>query len=285
MTRVVWSLEQSADHAASLYRTFTDGMPELVPTGIVAFDQEVGGLGPGSNMVVGAGNGIGKSLVALDACLVNQGNGVKSGYISLEDTPDVVGCRLLARYSGVDSKRIRRKDLRPEELAQVREAHEHMARDSQHDAAMAISYQIGAPLPDILTAMEKLVEAGCKIIWVDYLHKIRGLTDDRTNEVARAFTALHGKAATLGVPIIITAQVSRQMDPNRVPSRYALKNSGDVENESRSIIMLGRHEAEPNKIHGVLDKSTFGGEGMRLVWHRGPCGGLFQGPPDEDEGW
>lgn len=282
MTRIVWSLEQSADHAVALYRTFTDGMPELVPTGITAFDKEVGGLGPGSNMVVGAGNGIGKSLVCLDACLVNQGNGVKSGYISLEDTPDVVGCRLLARYSGVDSKRIRRKELTSKELEAVRQAHGHMSRDSKHESAMAISYQIGAGLPDILTAMEKLVEQDCRILWIDYLHKVRGLSDDRTNEVARVFTTLHGKAAALNVPVVITAQVSRQMDPNRIPSRYALKNSGDIENEARSIIMMGRFENEPDKVHGLLDKSTFGGEGLRLTWHRKTCGTLFQGPPEDD---
>lgn len=283
MTRVVWSLEQSADHAASLYRTFTDGMPELVPTGIVAFDQEVGGLGPGSNMVVGAGNGIGKSLVALDACLVNQGNGVKSGYISLEDTPDVVGCRLLARYSGVDSKLIRRKALTSEQTDAVRKAHQHMARDSKEESAMAVSYQVGRGLPDVLTAIEELAKAGCKIIWVDYLQKVRGVIDDRRNEVSRVFTGIHGKAAEFNVPVVITSQIARPMDPNKIPTRFALKESGDIENEARSIIMLGRLADEPNRIHGNLDKSTFGGEGLRLSWYRGPCGTLFQGSQTEEE--
>jgi len=283
VTRVVWSLEQSADHAAAMYRTFTDGMPDLVPTGITAFDKEVGGLGPGSNMVVGAGNGIGKSLVCLDACLVNQGNGVKSGYISLEDTPDVVGCRLLARYSGVDSKLIRRKALTTEQLDGVREAHAHMARDSQGPSAMAVSYQVGRGLPDVIIAMEKLAEAGCKIIWVDYLQKIRGVMDDRRNEVSTVFTGIHGKAAELAVPVVIMSQISRQMDPNRIPSRFALKESGDIENEARSIIMLGRLADEPDRVHGNLDKSTFGGEGLRLGWYRGPCGTLFQGQKDEED--
>ena len=284
MTKYVWTLGESAEAAATQYHTFSDGMPDLIPTGIVAFDQEVGGLGPGSNMVVGAGNGIGKSRVALDACLVNQGNGVRSGYISTEDTADVFGCRLLARYSGVDSKLIRRKALSPEQLKRVQEGYEHMHRDSEMDSALAVSYQIGKSLPDILVGMEKLRDAGCRIVWVDYLQKVRGVTDDRRNEVSRVFTALHSKAADLGVPVIIMSQIARPMDPFKIPSRFALKESGDIENEARSIIMLGRLQ-DDTRVHGILDKSTFGGEGTRMVWEQRGCGGLYQSVDDDDGGF
>ena len=280
----IWSLHQSAEEAANTYYTFKDGKPSLIPLGIKAIDDQIGGIGPGSPAIFGAGTGLGKSSVVLDACLWNQNqNKVKPGYLSIEDTPDVVGCRLLARHSGIDSKKIRRKDLTTEELTSVRRAYDEL-KAVDPDTAMTIAYRVSRPLSDVVEGLVSLADAGCKIIYVDYIQKIRGVHDDRRNEVGRVFGTLHAEAYRKGVGLVFISQISRQMDPDKVPQASALKESGDLEAEARVVLMLGRTpEDGRDRLTGVLRKSTYGGEGLVMSWERGKCGTLYQVVRDEEE--
>ena len=281
--KTLFSLHDTATAAANTFRTFKDGLPELVPTGIRAVDESIGGLGPGSNGIVGASNGMGKSSVALDACLRLQQMGVKPGYISCEDTEDVFGCRLMARYSGVDSRLIRRKCMSPDQEKAVAKGYQALEEDAALPASMAISYQVGSRLEEIQDGMTAMVEAGCKVIWMDYIQKVRDKGMDRRNDVSYTFTSLHRQAHRLGVPIIFLSQISRQIDPARCPTRYALKESGDLENEARLVCMLWRPDgSNRDHVQLVVDKSTFGGEGEVQDYERGPCGTLFQVGPKEE---
>lgn len=275
MTNIV-SLSESVDTATETFRTFTEGQPDLIPIGVNLVDEEVGGLGPGTSAIIGANNGLGKSSVILDACLVNQDNGVKTAYISLEDGRDVFGCRLLARYSGVDSRKIRKKSFTPEEEKALRVGHKRLQDAAKTDAAMVTLYGIGKPLEDVCDLIREAADVGAKIVYIDYIQKIRGVREDRRNEVATAFSRLHGTADRCGVAAVFASQISRQIDYKRIPTRHALKETGDLENEARMIIMLGRLDENRDHVWGNLDKSTFGGEGLQLRWLRKECGSLYQ---------
>ena len=282
--KLVWSLAESAEEATKVYRTFTDGKPELIPTGIAAFDREIGGIGPGSPIIIGASTGLGKSSVVLAACLHNQDvNGVKSGYLSCEDTPDVVGCRLLARASGVDSKKIRRKELTDDELLSVRRGYQHL-ETIDPKVAMEVCYRVSRPLPDVIEGLEALADAGCRIVYLDYIQKIRGAHDDRRNEVGRVFAGLHAAADRKQVGLVFVSQVARQYEPNKVPAASALKESGDLEAEARAVLMLGRTDQDTrDTLTGVLRKSNYGAEGLTIQWKRGPCGTLFEQMGEQEE--
>ncbi len=275
----VRSLEDSAKHAAHTFSTFTDGRPILVPTGITAVDLATGGLGPGSTMIIGADNGLGKSSVVLDACLTNQAAGVKCGYISHEDTPDVVGCRLLARYSGVDSRRIRTKEFRDGDLAKLERGMRLLRQDAELPHSIEFAYTVGGSLLSVLAAMDELKQRGCGVVYHDYVQKFRdtSLGADRRHQIGGAFTLLQGRAFELELAFVEVSQISRQIVPGKRPSRHALKETGDLENEARIILMLWRDEVDNLDIlDGYLDKSTFGGEGRRMQWRRAACGSLFQ---------
>lgn len=270
------SARESVDHAVNLFHTFSEGRPLLLPTGIKRLDAEIGGLGPGSTMIIGAENGLGKSSVKLDAAITNAEAGVRTGILSCEDTPDVLGCRILARFSEVDSRKIRRKAFSAEEEKRLRAGAEK-ARAMEEN--LRISYHVGSPLEEVRDGLKELADEGCEVVWMDYIQKVRGVTDDRRNEVSRVYTSLHNCAAKLGVGIIFLSQIRRPIDRGKphIPSRFALKESGDLENEARLILMLGKLDLDDDsRIDGRLDKSTFGGEGMLMQWRRGPCGTLFQ---------
>ena len=280
----IWTMSDSAKETAELFRTFTPGTPDLIPTGIRTLDTATGGLEPATVLIIGATTGVGKSMVMQSALQCNQASGVKTGGVSLEDAPGVFGCRVLARASQVDSVKIRTKTFNSSELLMLEQGQMDLERDAKSPHSSLIAYNIGGSLEAVLKSLEALADAGCKLIYVDYIQKIKGSHDDRKTEVSRAFSEMQRVAAEKRIALAVLSQVSRQQDEAKVPSIRALKETGDLENEARMILMLAKNG---DGVHGVLRKSTFGAEGTKVHWNRGPCGTLFEqledGETDDDD--
>lgn len=273
----VYSLADSADQAVETFKVFSDERPVLVPTGIRTVDNAIGGLGPGTGLIIAAATGVGKSSLALHAALNNAQDGVPTGIISLEDGPDVLGCRVLAWASGVSSLDIRKGTLTPKDIQAVQEGYEVL----QGMEWPSIAYCVGRPIDDVEEAMRALCRAGCKCIWVDYIQKVRGGSQDRRNEVASTFTRLQRVAFDHGVVPMFVSQLSRSPDPGRPPTIHMLKESGDLENEARVILLLWGDLKEPRRLYLQVGKSTFGGDFTKTVFTRDRSGHLVEMRDDE----
>lgn len=273
------SLVESAQIAISTFRTFEDGPPNLIPTGLPPVDRAIGGLFPGSPGILAATTGAGKSSLVLEALVNNAKAGIRSGLISLEDTPDVLGSRVLARESGVDSLRIRRKDLTQEDKSAIRKA---MEKIEVYSKDIIIEYVIGGTVDAASEAMDRLAEAGCKDAWLDYIQKMRGKGSDRRNEVGGAFSALQYRASKHGMAIKFVSQFARQLDYSKPPQIWWLKESGDLENEARLIILCHRPSGPTGPLLGKIAKCTFGGEGTEFGYVRDESGTLVEMTVKED---
>lgn len=250
----VFNLGASAQEACRVFATFTEGRPHLIPTGIPGVDRIVGGLFPGTAAILGADTGIGKSSVILGAAMTASKT-CPVGILSLEDSHDVLGSRAISLVSGVDSLKIRMKDLTRDEIRRIMLAIETLSTVPVH-----VVYAIGGQMDAALDGIDELADQGCSMIYVDYLQKIRGSGQDRRNEVAGGFTRIQAKAAQRNCAVMFVSQVARRMDMSQAPRRWNLKESGDLENEARLIVMLHREEGS-TCVSGLIDKSTFGGEG------------------------
>lgn len=263
-------LFDSANSAAKLFKTFEEGRPELVPLGIDEVDNALGGLFKGTLTVVGMASGVGKSRLALGSALrfgeVHGKPGERAGIISTEDPEDVVGSRLLAWASGVSSLRIRRKDFTDDDLARLDSG---MARLEELDAkgsAPRFAYRIGSDLDGVLDAVDELADEGCRVIWLDYLQKIRGVSDDRRNEVGQVMVSFQRRCNERGAVPVMLSQFSRRSDKGE-PKLSDLKESGDIENEARLVLLGWESEVVTNNGKAItikVAKSTFGGGGMRF---------------------
>ncbi len=259
----VWNLSSSADEAIKRFRTFDDGDPGLIPLGIPAVDSVIGGLFPGSCGVLGMATGVGKSSLMLTAALTSSS---PVGIISCEDTPDVLGSRALAWASGVNSRKLRTKELTLEDKQSI-----EAGRTYLESTEVLVTYAVGAPADVISDCVTSLAEAGCKLIWLDYLQKVRGVTDDRRNEVSRIYTQFQYGCARNDCAGMVISQFSRQ-DPTREPQIYWLKESGDIENEARLIILGHRDPADADTVYCRIAKSTYGGENVRFAYRRNEAG-------------
>ena len=259
----VWNLSSSANEAIKRFRTFEDGEPDLIPLGIPAVDSVIGGLFPGSCGVLGMATGVGKSSLMLTAALTSP---APIGIISCEDTPDVLGSRALAWASGVNSRKLRTKNLSEEDKVALEAGQKRL-----ENIDVLVTYAVGAPADVVGDCVNSLAEAGCRLIWLDYLQKVRGVTDDRRNEVSRIYTQFQYGCARNDCAGMVISQFSRQ-DPTREPQIYWLKESGDIENEARLIILGHRDAADADTIYCRVAKSTYGGENIRFAYRRNGAG-------------
>lgn len=268
MSGQILDLGGSADEAIKFFRIFESGTPDIVSTGLGPIDRTVGGLFPGSAGILAAHTGLGKSSIILSAALSSQ---EPVGIVSIEDTPDVWGSRALSWLSKVDSLRIRTKRLSELELKAVSSAQRKLSEFRR----VSIAYEVGGSIERIVRAIEALADRGCRLIWVDYLQKIRGISDDRRNEVGMAYTAIQRVCADKNTACMVVSQFSRQIDQHtKEPQRWWLKESGDLENEARMIVLGWRDKEDYNLTHWKLDKCTFGGEGLRFSYRRDESGSL-----------
>lgn len=270
-TSRILGLGESGEAATRLFRTFTDGKPDLIPTGLGPVDRKIGGLFPGSGGILAAATGAGKSSILLAAALSSP---VRTGIISLEDTPDIVGSRALGFLSGVDSLKIRTKDLNDLEKQQIKNTLPKLAKTD-----ILVAYEIGSTLQEIVKAVNLLAEKGCRFIWIDYLQKIRGITEDRRNEVSTAYTSIQRASDRAGVAVMFVSQFSRQPDPTRTPQIHWLKESGDLENEARLIVLAHRDPQDDRRLICRVAKATFGGEGLLFSYRRDEAGALKEFDP------
>ena len=246
--------KETIREAVDTFKLDTDGYPELVPLGIPPLDDELGGLGPGAMGILAAATGVGKSSTVLTSMLASP---VKVGCISVEDGPDVVGTRLLSALTGINSLRIRRKDLTDPELDTIAKA----ATSNRMDH-MYYAYPMGGRIGLVLDAMSGMAELGCKLVWVDYLQEIHQHgRSDRRMEINEVMSLMHERAAELGIAVMMLSQFRRLTDGEKIPQIYHLKESGEIENKARIILLAHKvAESDDNRLRYRLAKSTYGGE-------------------------
>jgi replicative DNA helicase len=250
----IHDVQETIDQAVHTFYLDREGKPELIPFGFKELDEELGGIGPMSCGILAGATGVGKSSAMLTAVLNSS---IPVGVVSTEDGPDVVGTRLLSALTGIDSLRIRRKDLTDDEIKTIKAARDNPGKRNIHFA-----YPIAGTVDEMEDAVAGLCDKGCKMVWLDYLQKIRGHREDRRHEVAETFTRFQRAVAKGSAAGMAISQFRRFGADERVPQIYHLKESGDLENEARVILLAHRFVDE----HGVtrvrfrVGKSTYGGE-------------------------
>jgi len=267
----VFGVTETISEAVHTFHLDTDEMPELIPLGLPAFDVELGGLGPKACGILAAATGVGKSSIALAGMLESP---VKVGMVSLEDGPDVVGTRLLSALTGINSIDIRRKKLDDAQLA-------HIASVANADQLekLFFSYPIAGSIEMVEKSIDNLCARGCRLIWVDYLQEIRGHGNgDRRNEVSEAITRCHRACAKGDAALMCISQFRRLGDGEKVPQIYHLKESGDLENKARIILLAHKDSTNPDddgqRVRVRLAKSTYGCEWLTFDYVRDASGTL-----------
>lgn len=213
-------------------------------TGIAALDEVIGGLAPGSNTIVGARTGVGKTTLALVTALAAARSGVGTAIFSLEmPASDIAQC-LLSAITEIPRPRIRAGRLdQPEWDALV------AARDEMSNLDIRIDDTERLTIEQVrLRARSMSRKRPVGLILIDHISLLSPPAGmEKTNPTiwleanSKAIKAL---AKELRVPVLVLTQLNRNLE-NREDKRPVVSDirwSGSVEQDADAIVLIHRPE-------------------------------------------
>ncbi|MFK7961634.1 MAG: replicative DNA helicase [Phycisphaerales bacterium] len=252
-----------------------------VPSGYHDLDEMTHGLQRGEMIILAARPSMGKTAFALNVAeqMALLGHGV--GVFSLEMSKHALVQRLLSSRSGVDSQKIRRGMLGPEEWDRLNRACEEL-----YESPLFIDDTPGLSLMQMRAKARRLKskhDVQCFVI--DYLQLMSSgrRAESRQNEIGEISRGVKAMARELNVPVICLSQLNRaaeQREGHR-PRMSDLRESGSIEQDADVVAMLHReeyyHQADPDwKLHNedkvglaelIIAKQRNGPTGVvKLTW-------------------
>lgn len=225
--------------------------------GLGGLQNALGGMGVGDMCIVGADTGIGKSSLALSMAMGMERR-QRVGIISCEDPEGIWGARGLAAMTGVSS-------LRMLTGMSAKNSDDQAAlnafKAAPQNPAVDVDFKVGRPLSDVLAGMRRRAAGGARLIIVDYLQAILSETPSapRKDQIREIAARIKGQAQTLGVGLVALSQLSRpeKGKPKREPSKYDLKECGDLENMAEIILLMWAGNTD-TEINLKVEKSKWG---------------------------
>jgi replicative DNA helicase len=245
----------------------------VITTGLPDLDDLYPGHAPGNLIVIGARPAVGKSVLGLTFARNAANNGVPTLLISLEMSTREVMHRLLAAEAAVPLDHIAKgacSDYDWERLA--------AATARVIDTPLYIDDTPNLGLPQIRHKVATLKRRnGIGLLVVDYLQLMAAPpAENRQQQVSALSRGLKLMAKEFQIPVIALAQLNRDVERrhDKRPVSADLRESGALENDADSIILMHREELYGNEARAgecdlIITKSRHGRPGDVVVSFHG----------------
>ena len=219
-----------------------DGALLGLPVGIKAMERRVGGLQAPDMIVLGGRPGMGKTGMALGIALAVAQAGHAVLYASLEMSAGQLGKRALSILTGVSHHLM--------QMGQVTQSDfDVVYRASQQFKELPLEIDdTGGQTPDYIerTARRLKRQSRLELLIVDHLHLMRSPAEARTHNRVQQITEftmrMKALAKELDIPVLLLSQLNRagERADNKVPQLSDLRDSGSIEQDADSILLLYR---------------------------------------------
>lgn len=249
-------------HVATLAEALGDALESIdrkqargggIKTGFDEFDELTGGLHRGELTIIAARPSVGKTALGLNiATRVSFNREMRVLFVSLEQSRDAIGNRILSSESDVDMHKLRNLRLAAEDIRALLDAKAAVSRHKLFidDIPSQTVTQIGA------TCRRTKQRHGLDLVVVDYLQLIESEPYDtrivREQQVAKMTRKLKGFAKQLDISLIVLAQLNRESEKNNAPPKlHHLRESGAIEQDADVVMLLHRPEANDEVVVDV----------------------------------
>lgn len=220
-----------------------------ITTGIDILDEKICGFNKGDLVIIGARTATGKTAFMVN-CLLRAN--VPALMISGEQPAEQIAKRAISVDGLVSSTKMRTPKLFNDgDFQKISLASGRLKTKSL--------YLFDKPSPttqDVVEVARKYVKNhGVKILFVDYLGRIRGDSGkDKRLEIGGIAKSLKTLARELNIPVVCLAQLNRASENNadKQPQIVNLSESGMIETEADVIVLL--HRPEMYEPHTDADK-------------------------------
>lgn len=222
-----------------------------IDTGWPGLNDILNGWIAGKLYVLAGRPGMGKSGLALAACLNVAKSGKGSIFISAEMTRVELAMRAMALEARVPIERVMAGTLNSEEHVRLTAAANVLRK-----LPMAISERPGATLTQVRsdvrrkTAEMRAVQGKdlqIGLISVDYIQVMNGQRrngDSRENEVSGISKGLMWLAGETKIPVLALSQLNRELEkrPDKRPQLSDLRESGSLEQDAYGVLFVYRDD-------------------------------------------
>ena len=244
-----------------------DAMPTMWPSWNRACRMYGGGVGlaRGWHVVVAGGAGAGKSLVALNLTAASLRGGHNVGWISLEMSRE----QLLLRLLGISTGR-RMADLEPgaafDPSAFEMATEDLLERMAMANAGLWMAERPSRNLLEVDRLMRDAVDAGCRLIILDYLQLVAVAGTMKLDDAMRvASSAVQSLAYRYDVTTLALSQFNRSTTSDREapPSIHGLQGGSAIENDADQVLLLDHTSRKElsfgqKSVNVLLDKNRHG---------------------------
>jgi replicative DNA helicase len=247
-----------------------------VPTGL-PLDDVLGGLRPGSLIVVAARPSVGKTSLALTVLANAAAAGVPGLLFSLEMSGPDIADRFLAMEAGVPLGEI------VGSIGLTTASVKKLAAAASGKPRILVDAAPGHTAATICgTARRAVRRHAVGVVAIDYLGLVsadRGArrTDRRDLELGQMVKAFKRLGQECGVPVILLAQLNREVERrggDQRPTLADLKDSGEIEADADVVVLLKPeafdHGSDTQTVTAILAKNRQGPRGDVPLAYRRP---------------
>ena len=248
MTSAMTRMIEARDHGAG------------TPTGLASLDRMIGGLYPGDLMYIAGRPSMGKTALAVSMARRMAVRGRTIIFSSLEMQSADLAIRMASEAQRERGQAIAYRDVRQGRVDDYQaETFMRTSRDIEHLPIEIIESHVRR-LPHLQSEIRRLVRRartkGQEIgaIFIDYLGLIELNVPNDNSRVSQISAALKGMAGEHKVPVVVLAQLNRQVEnrDDKRPRLADLRDSGSIEQDADAVIFCYREEyyeerAEPDE--------------------------------------
>lgn len=253
------------------------GQVRGVPTGFGPLDMLTGGLHPGELTVLAARTSVGKTAFALSLAehvALAQGRHVL--FVSLEMLRIDLFDRLLCQAAEVRGHAIRTGEMPQEDMIRL------IVAAGRYHGTLHIDDTRGQTITQISsTARRHHRRVGLDLLVIDYLGFIESEATsrrERYEEIGWMTRRLKMLAGDLRIPVLLLAQLNREVEnrSDHRPRPSDLRESGDIEQNADTIILLHRPEMYADRDKPEADRDRSSGEVEVIIGKQrnGPTGSV-----------
>jgi replicative DNA helicase len=225
-----------------------------IATGYVDLDEKTAGFQNSELILLAARPSVGKTAMALNMVrnmVVQEQRSVF--FVSLEMSRLELAERLLCSQGHVDSHRLRKGHLSADDMQKLMEAGDVLSK-----AKLFIDDSPAQGMLRIAANARRLkMRQKLDIVFIDYLQLIEpdNKRDSRQEQVSVISRRLKFLAKELQIPVVALAQVNRSLEDRQdhKPRLSDLRESGSLEQDADTVLLLHRPDTEPGQINETID--------------------------------
>lgn len=232
-----------------------DGLINPFSSGFNSIDERLGGGFEGGDLIIVAGRpGMGKTALTMNLAAEMSRTGPVA-YYSLEMRKNKLMARMCSAYGGMSLNFSKNPRLYTDEQKDRESDAISRAFSKMQEMQLLICDDSRTTIHQMKSQCRKLKRSkGLRAIFIDYLELMNGLGEagQRLDQVLNEYTKqLKGLANELDIPVFLLAQVNRECEkrPDKRPLVSDLKNSGGIEQDADTVILMYRDEYyKPNSM-------------------------------------